>query len=1493
MLTVLFACLGGPRHLHACGDILLDRPTGNLDGAAFSMTLDGCTGRVTHFLYNGVEQLSASTPLSTLKRNDGQVRFSNAITALGDSQYEVRFQDSSVVTRMRMSPRANRIEFLVTEFANPAAESIRELQFVEFRPARVLERLTVNEVAELTSASVVFALAPRTVEARCNPGASYSCLAAEPLRSDDVNPFINIGATLVVSTFGRYYDAFEQYVRETNFLASGARDPACTLPNGDPNPTCLPYPVFADGRWLRKSTQVRESYLFANIRSNEEGQTFSSLLLEGHIPQMLLLDPLVYGMYHEPKNFECATPGNCYDAFKTSMRNNFINKGIRIGVHTFPNVLDASSKTLLNLADPRNDPHNPAHLPLHALVYSRRIGTLVNGIAASGNSNIQVDNNLSQNATFQFYYGQSYFGEDGQKFIVDDELFVCRSGYDGAVMYNCERPIMGTRAAAHAAGTGVYLAPELLGLFINGPRDTDGTEPSPLSRISTESFCNTLTEIGASFVYLDGVPFLPIPGITQPSTSDDTRTAFAKYGWMPYFNKCQQLNNGTLPLLVESGYSSFHTYYAARSASDDGVTFQTKNNTKYRVNQYFALRNPFYEPVAFDMGWWKLNGAQMQGKVGYQLDIDATTFDDADYLMTKAVAYDAAVGIQLHPTYGSNRRLRELLHRVGLYHQLQAKVDQGQITIPSGIVSRLRIIDQEAEIHHPEEHLLDPQYVTDPVNAPKKYRTLSGPGFNFVRKQVYRKQLSEDDNTLAFTNPYGPQRLRLELRARPSFYPMSDTSHHIRVSPASMSRNLFAYGMQCPSSAGGVMNISNTSTTIGGCRYAAGNHALMNRRGFGIRLRHTPGTNGYDGQLMVRVEGTVGIRDFKLPLNFAGERVVTLSEAATEAEENGSNHLWDGVNLPKLRHWEVNYGRSTTVGGQTVIAPMPVYLYVNNVMPGKSLSLEILEFLILDERADLSPLRNPMITVNGNSIRFPATLQVDDQNPYILEFDGYGHTFQTLTSGLWTRGDGCTQCVDPTLTEDPIEVAGGTYAQPGYNELILTADPGGSQRAEVTVTVMDDEDGDGIPTQGDFGGTPGGYCTGTNDFCNDPCPNFHNPTLSTCSDNTPPVVTITAPTGTHTSRTVTIQATANDNVALQSLSIELDGEIIARCPSSPCTASWNTSLSADELHTIRAVAEDRSIPANVGAAMRTITVDNVAPTVAAFTLTPPPPGGVVTGLVSLSSTASDNAGGSGLLRVDFLDGSTLLGSTSAAAGAYLWNSASVVDGPHTLWAIAYDRQGNASAAFPLEISVFNPLGIISWASLRVHGTSGELPIVLKPAASGNGASGATVEPRSNGLQKLRVEFNKPIALVNAAGFTTVGRTPSGGQMGPPISYSPRTLTVLNGNLLVASFTPASGSGSTLPDGTCFTFTVTPGTVLGLQGELLTGDVDANARTLTGDCTGDGDVTLGDTLSARAAIGTPVTGAPSRDDNCSGNKIDLGDALFIKSRIGRIAKLVCP
>jgi hypothetical protein len=109
----------------------------------------------------------------------------------------------------------------------------------------------------------------------------------------------------------------------------------------------------------------------------------------------------------------------------------------------------------------------------------------------------------------------------------------------------------------------------------------------------------------------------------------------------------------------------------------------------------------------------------------------------------------------------------------------------------------------------------------------------------------------------------------------------------------------------------------------------------------------------------------------------------------------------------------------------------------------------------------------------------------------------------------------------------------------------------------------------------------------------------------TTTDGTAPTVSITSPAGGATvSGTVSIAATASDNVGVAGVQFRVDGSNVgAEDTTAPYTVSWNTTTIGNGSHTLTAVARDAAGNQRTSANV-TVNVSNSAP--------PPPGGGIAT-----------------------------------------------------------------------------------------------------------------------------------------------------------------------------------------------------------------------------------------------------------------------------------------
>ncbi len=180
--------------------------------------------------------------------------------------------------------------------------------------------------------------------------------------------------------------------------------------------------------------------------------------------------------------------------------------------------------------------------------------------------------------------------------------------------------------------------------------------------------------------------------------------------------------------------------------------------------------------------------------------------------------------------------------------------------------------------------------------------------------------------------------------------------------------------------------------------------------------------------------------------------------------------------------------------------------------------------------------------------------------------------------------------------------------------------------------------------------------------------------VSVTVDNTGPTVSISEPAnGAFLSGTVTVAATAADNVAVAKVEFYSDSNVLLTTDTtSPYSAGWNSTIVTNGAHTLYAIAEDTSGNRTTSALIN-ITVDNTAPTVA---ITSPANGAQVTRntTVNINANASDN---NGVVKVEFYVNNVLKCTDTATAYTCAWQVPNQ-KATFSLKATAYDAAGKTA-----------------------------------------------------------------------------------------------------------------------------------------------------------------------------------------------------------------------
>ena len=233
-------------------------------------------------------------------------------------------------------------------------------------------------------------------------------------------------------------------------------------------------------------------------------------------------------------------------------------------------------------------------------------------------------------------------------------------------------------------------------------------------------------------------------------------------------------------------------------------------------------------------------------------------------------------------------------------------------------------------------------------------------------------------------------------------------------------------------------------------------------------------------------------------------------------------------------------------------------------------------------------------------------------------------------------------------------------------------------------------------------------------------------------DTTAPSAAITYPSnGAVLAGTVTVTASATDNVGVTNVEFYLDDVLKSTDITAPYSFSWDTKTAYNGNHTLSALAYD--VAGNIGISSEVHVViansvpDTIAPSVG---ITYPAQDTVVTGTINVNAIAQDNVG---VTKVEFYLDDVLKYSDAVAPYIYPWDTKTSADGNHTLSALAYDAATNVGISSDVNVIVSNG-GLPSTPYGNITGTA--------TSSLGGVLSGVTVSTTVSGKRKSTTTDSK-------------------------------------------------------------------------------------------------------------------------------------------------------
>lgn len=185
------------------------------------------------------------------------------------------------------------------------------------------------------------------------------------------------------------------------------------------------------------------------------------------------------------------------------------------------------------------------------------------------------------------------------------------------------------------------------------------------------------------------------------------------------------------------------------------------------------------------------------------------------------------------------------------------------------------------------------------------------------------------------------------------------------------------------------------------------------------------------------------------------------------------------------------------------------------------------------------------------------------------------------------------------------------------------------------------------------------------------------------ADLTAPRVSFGSPTdGSVVSGTVSVSVSAADNVAVSSVSLSIDGMLVATNTAAPYNFNWTTNAMPNGVHSLTASAVDSS--GNKAAVSISLLVNNVQDvTPPVISISSPKDNSKVTNNVSVMVNASDDVA---VTKVELYVDGLLQSASTTTPFTTKWNTTKATKGVHTLSCKAYDAAGNVGVSQVVSVT---------------------------------------------------------------------------------------------------------------------------------------------------------------------------------------------------------------
>jgi hypothetical protein len=290
-----------------------------------------------------------------------------------------------------------------------------------------------------------------------------------------------------------------------------------------------------------------------------------------------------------------------------------------------------------------------------------------------------------------------------------------------------------------------------------------------------------------------------------------------------------------------------------------------------------------------------------------------------------------------------------------------------------------------------------------------------------------------------------------------------------------------------------------------------------------------------------------------------------------------------------------------------------------------------------------------------------------------------------------------------------------------------------------------------------------------------------------------------------TAGTITLSATASDNVGVTNVEFYVDGVLKGADASNPYAITLDSTTLTNASHALTAKAFDAAGNSTTSAAVN-FTIANPTSDTTAPSVTAAESGS--SGTITLSATATDNVA---VTKVEFLVDGVLKGSDTTSPYSLPLDSTTLSNASHSLTAKAYDAANNVGTSAAVAFTVNNPTST-QFNEVESNGTAGTANVVAHTFQTISGTMGNTTD---KDFFALALAANETVKVTMSGGPSTsdydlylvnASDTNLASSAG---STNAETLTWKNGataQTVYAKVVAYSGSSTTVPYSLALTYT---------------------------------------------------------------------------------------